>query len=140
MAENKTVQTDADVNTYLDKIEDEKRRQDCIVLIELMKAATSEEPKMWGSSIIGFGTYHYKYETGREGDMCLIGFASRKQELVLYGLRSAVEFESLLAKLGKHKTGKGCLYIKRISDVNLEILEEIFRQAIKHTKLDYPKE
>ena len=100
MAEMKTVQTDVDVNAYLDNIEDEKRRQDCTALIELMKTATHEEPKMWGSSIVGFGTYHYKYESGREGSTCKVGFSSRKGNIALYGLRGTGEAETLLEKLG----------------------------------------
>ena len=140
MAEMKTVQTDADVNAYLGNIEDEKRRQDCTALIELMKAATHEEPKMWGSSIVGFGTYHYKYESGREGSTCKVGFSSRKGNIVLYGLRGTSEAETLLEKLGKYKTGKSCFYLNRVSDVNLEVLEELAKQAFANTKQHYPEE
>jgi hypothetical protein len=140
MAQMKTVQTDADVRSFINSIEDEKRRQDCFALTELIKASTTEEPKMWGASIVGFGKYHYKYESGHEGSTCLVGFASRKQEIVIYGLQVATEFESLLATLGKHKTGKGCLYIKRLSDVNLEVLAKLVQQAAASTKRQYSKE
>ena len=140
MAEMKTVQTDADVNAYLDNIEDEKRRQDCTALIELMKVATHEKPKMWGSSIVGFGTYHYKYESGREGSTCKAGFSSRKGNIALYGLRGTSEAETLLEKLGKYKTGKSCLYLNRVSDANLEVLEELAKQAFANTKQHYPEE
>ena len=140
MAEMKTVQTDADVNTYLSNIEDEKRRQDCAALIELMKAATHEEPKMWGPGIVGFGRYDYKYESGREGSICKVGFSSRKGNIALYGLRGASEAETLLKKLGKYKTGKSCLYLNRVSDVNLEVLEELTKQAFANTKQHDPEE
>ena len=140
MAEMKTVQTVADVNAYLGKIEVENRRQDCTALFELMKAATHEEPKMWGSSIVGFGTYHYKYESGREGSTCKVGFSSRKGNIALYGLRGTSEAETLLEKLGKYKTGKSCLYLNRVSDANLEVLEELAKQAFANTKQHYPEE
>jgi Domain of unknown function (DU1801) len=140
MAAMKTVQTDANVNTYLDNIEDEKRRQDCRVLIELMSAATNQEPKMWGPSIVGFGRYDYKYQSGREGSSCKIGFSSRKGNIALYGLPGASDAQSLLEKLGKYKTGKGCLYLNQVSDANLDVLEKLAKRAFANTKQHSPTE
>jgi hypothetical protein len=129
MAENKTKQTDASVDNYLAAIDDEARRKDCEALAELMVKATGLPPKMWGSSIVGFGSYHYKYESGREGDMCLLGFSSRKGDISLYGLNAASGREELMPKLGKHKAGKGCLYIRRLSDIDLKVLEKLIADA-----------
>src|SRR5262252_4284152 len=111
MAENKTKATDASVQTYLAVIHDQTRRKDCEALAKLMTKATKHSPKMWGPSIVGFGSYHYKYESGREGDMCLVGFSCRKIDITVYGLNAAPGHEKLMPKLGKHKAGKGCLYI-----------------------------
>ncbi len=139
MAEMKTVQTDADVSAFINAIENQKRRQDCLALVQVITTATHDEPKMWGAGIVGFGKYNYKYESGREGSSCVIGFASRKQEIVIYGLRAATDSEILLATLGKHKTGKGCVYIKRLEDVNLEVLTQLVKQAAANTKRRNPK-
>jgi hypothetical protein len=125
MAENKTKETDASVGDYIGAISDDGRRQECQSLVELMAKATKHAPKMWGSSIVGFGSYHYKYESGHEGDMCLVGFSSRKGDITVYGLNAARSHETLLPKLGKHKTGKGCLYIRRLSDIDLKVLEKL---------------
>ena len=119
MAKIKTIATEASVEAYLEAIGDETRREDCRTLIELMRKATKAEPKMWGTSIVGFGKYHYKYASGREGDMCLTGFASRKEAISIYLACGAGEqFATVLASLGKHKMGKGCLYVKRLADVD----------------------
>ena len=112
MTANKTTPNELSVAVFVDSLTDEIRRADAKVLIKLMKDATGEEPGMWGPSIIGFGSYHYRYESGREGDMMLVGFSPRKAATVLYGLRAASDSESLLARLGKFKTEKGCLYVK----------------------------
>jgi hypothetical protein len=129
MAENKTKATDSKVEDYLDTIPDGARRKDCEVLSKLMAKATKQPPKMWGSSIVGFGSCHYKYESGREGDTCLVGFSSRKGDITLYGLNAAPSHAELLAKLGKHKTGKGCLYIRNLSDIDLKLLEKLVAEA-----------
>ncbi|HVZ38016.1 MAG TPA: DUF1801 domain-containing protein [Candidatus Kapabacteria bacterium] len=129
MAENKTKPTDASVESYLAAIEDEGRRKDCEALAALMKKASRHPPKMWGTGIVGFGSYHYKYESGREGDMCVVGFSSRKGDISLYGLRSAPDHEELLAQLGRHRTGKGCLYIRKLGDVDLKVLEKLVAGA-----------
>src|ERR1043166_169223 len=112
MAENKTRATDASVEDYFSTIEDDSRRQDCEALAKLMTKITKQPAKMWGTSIVGFGSYHYRYESGREGDMCVVGLSSRKGDISVYGLAGSPEHEELFSKLGKHKRGKGCLYIR----------------------------
>jgi hypothetical protein len=134
MAENKTKATDASVESYLSAIVDEARRKDCEALARLMTRATKEKPKMWGTSIVGFGSYHYKYESGREGDSCLTGFSSRKGDITLYLVASFPGQEGLLAKLGKHQTGKGCLYVRKLSDVDLKVLEQLIIGAVAERK------
>jgi hypothetical protein len=118
MADNKTKPTEISVAAFIAGITDETRRVDAQALVKLMQSATGEKPKMWGPSIVGFGSYHYKYDSGREGDMPLAGFSPRKAATVLYGVTGAGDSEALLAKLGKHTTGKGCLYIKKLGDVD----------------------
>jgi hypothetical protein len=125
VAENKTKATDASVADYLAAIDDEARRADCEALAALMAKATKQPPRMWGASIVGFGSYHYRYASGREGDTCVVGFSSRKGDISVYGLNAAAGADGLLAKLGKHKAGKGCVYIKRLSDVDLKVLEKL---------------
>jgi hypothetical protein len=129
VAENKTKETDASVADYLVAIDDEARRKDCETLAELMAKATKQPPRMWGASIVGFGSYHYRYDSGREGDTCVVGFSSRKGDITMYGLRAAEGAAELLAKLGKHKAGKGCVYIKRLSDVDLKVLQKLVAAA-----------
>src|SRR5687768_4959518 len=111
MAEQKTKPTEQSVESFLDKVPDEKVRDDCFALVKLMKKVTGSAPKMWGPTIVGFGKYHYKYESGHEGDACLTGFSPRKQNITLYVMPGATQHADLLKKLGKHKAGKGCLYI-----------------------------
>ena len=129
MAANKTKETGASVDGYLGAISDEARRKDCEALARLMAKATKHPPKMWGSSIVGFGSYHYKYESGREGDTCLVGFSSRKSDISLYGLNAAPGHEDLIPRLGRHKAGKGCLYVKSLSDIDLKVLEKLVAGA-----------
>jgi len=125
MAENKTKATGASVTTYLAGIQDKERRKDCEALVKLITKATKQKPTMWGSSIVGFGSYHYKYASGREGDACVIGFSSRKGDITIYLTAGLVGREDLMAKLGKHKVGKGCLYIRKLSDVDLNVLDKL---------------
>jgi hypothetical protein len=132
MAELKTQKNEADVIAYLNSIEHDKRREDCFVVLEIMKQVTGEEPKMWGSSIVGFGDYHYKYESGREGDWFLTGFAPRKNALTLYIMAGFDGYGELLSKLGKYKTGKACLYVNKIEDIDLEILRELVAKSAEH--------
>jgi len=129
MAENKTKPTELSTAAFIDTITDETRRADAKAIIQLMQRATGEKPKMWGPAIVGFGSYHYVYESGREGDMPLTGFSPRKAATVLYGLLGSGESEALLAELGKHTTGKGCLYIKKLADVDKKVLEALVVKA-----------
>lgn len=130
MSKPKTVQNDSDVDAFLDAVENPRRREDGRRLLELMWKVTGEPPKMWGSSIVGFGSYHYKYESGREGDMPITGFSPRKQNLAVYVMPGFSNFAELLAKLGKHKTGKSCLYLNKLDDVDLDVLTEIVRESV----------
>jgi hypothetical protein len=129
MAVNKTKATEASVAAFVDALEP-ARRLDAKAEIRMMKNATGEKPKMWGPSIIGFGIQHYKYESGREGDTVLVGFSPRKAATVMYGLIGSKDAEALLTKLGKHTTGKGCLYIKSLSDVDEKVLEELIAKSV----------
>ena|ERR1035438_5997719 len=131
MAENKTKATEASVESYFNTIVDHARRKDCEALAKLMSKATNEFPKMWGTSIVGFGSNHYKYDSGREGDACLVGFSSRKGDISIYGLNAAPGHAELIAKLGKHKAGKGCLYIRNLADIDLKVLEKLVAAAAK---------
>ncbi len=125
MAENKTKPSDASVEAYLAAIEDEARREDCRALVKLMSRVSKEPPKMWGASIVGFGSYHYKYASGREGDACRTGFSSRKGDISVYLMTGFEGQAELLARLGKHKMGKACLSIRKLSDVDSKILEQL---------------
>jgi len=129
MAEQKTKPTPASVTAFLDAIADEQVRKDCYALSALMEAATGHPPKMWGASIVGFGQYHYKYDSGHEGDSCLTGFSPRKQNISLYLMHGASDHSDLLNKLGKFKAGKGCIYIKKLSDVDQHILTDLVKEC-----------
>ncbi|MEX0288966.1 MAG: DUF1801 domain-containing protein [Flavobacteriaceae bacterium] len=137
MANNKTVPNTASVKQFLDAVEDPQKREDSYSLLELMTKITGEAPVMWGPSIVGFGQYHYKYDSGREGDMLLTGFSPRKQNLTLYIMAGFDRYEDLMKKLGKHSTGKSCLYIKRLLDVDMEVLTEIIRSSYEHYNKKY---
>ncbi len=132
MAENKTKANDKNVQAFLDCIDDDKKRQDSLALIDLMREATGAEPQMWGDSIVGFGSYHYKYASGREGDSPLAGFSPRKQALTLYILAGFDEYDGLMSKLGKYKTGKACLYLKKLEDVDIDTLKELVTRSAAH--------
>ena len=139
MAANKTQPTQVSVSAFIEAIPDDGRRADARALVKLMQKATGEKPKMWGPSIVGFGSYHYRYESGREGDMPLVGFSPRKAASVLYNALACEERDDLLAKLGKHTTGKGCLYIKKLPDVDLKVLEQMVVQSVAATRKQYAK-
>jgi hypothetical protein len=139
VAENKTKATDASIQGYLAAIDDHTRRKDCLALVQLMTKATRYPPRMWGASIVGFGSYHYKYESGREGDSCLVGFSSRKGDISVYGLLAAIDAEEFLAKLGKHKAGKGCVYIKTLADVDLKVLAKLVASAAAQKKRQHAR-
>jgi hypothetical protein len=128
----KTKPTPASVDSFLQSIGDPKRRQDCLTLVELMKKASGTEPKMWGTSIVGFGAYHYRYASGHEGDTCVIGFSPRKEALTLYLGWGLEPFQEILQRLGKHKHGKGCLYIRSLEDVDLSALAALLKKAASH--------
>lgn len=134
MAENKTRPGGASVKKYLAAIEDEIRRSDCEALVKLMSKVTKEPPAMWGSSIVGFGSFHYKYASGREGDMCLTGFSSRKRDISVYLVASGADQDKLLKKLGRHKMGKACLTIKRLSDVDMKVLKQLVVGSVAEIK------
>lgn len=138
MPENKTKETDSSVWDFIQAVENEQKRQDSLALIEILKDASGHEPKMWGTSIIGFGSYHYKYQSGHEGDAPLVGFSPRKNAITLYfSCDVNSQHADLLAKLGKHKTGKGCVYINKLSDVNPEIIKGLAKASISFTLEKY---
>lgn len=137
MSGNKTIPNINSVTDFLEAIPEEEKRKDCFVLLELMKEITNEPPVMWGPSIIGFGSYHYKYDSGREGDMLLTGFSPRSQNLSLYIMAGFKRYEDLMSRLGKHKTGKSCLYIKRLSDINMDVLKELITSSFDHYSTKY---
>jgi len=131
MAELKTKETAESVHAFLDKIADADRREDCRKVVDIMRSVTKEEPKMWGGSIVGFGRYHYKYASGREGEWPITGFSPRKGDLTLYIMGGFDQFSDLMENLGKYKTAKSCLYIKKLSDVDLVILRKLVAQSVK---------
>jgi hypothetical protein len=130
MAENKTKPTKVSVTDFIGALPDSSKRADAKAILKMMQSATGEKPKMWGPSIIGFGSQHYKYDTGREGDMPIIGFSPRKPATVLYGVTSSRDSAALLAKLGKYTTGKSCLYIKKLGDVDPKVLEAMIGKSV----------
>jgi Domain of unknown function (DU1801) len=129
MAEQKTKPTAASVEDFVKAIDDPKRREDCLTLIALMKKTTKCEPKMWGANIVGFGDHHYRYESGHEGDTFILGFSPRKDAISLHLSCDLGRFRETLDQLGKHKTGKGCLYIRRLDDVNPSVLATLLKKA-----------
>ncbi len=131
MAELKTKETTESVSAFLDKIADKQRREDCLAVVDLMRAVTKEEPKMWGTSIVGFGRYRYKYESGREGEWPITGFSPRKGNLTLYIMGGFDSVPELMERLGKYKTSKGCLYIRKLENVDLGVLRKLVAQSVK---------
>ena len=134
MAELKTKPNKLSVEKFLNSIKDEQKRKDSFQVLEMMKKITKEEPIMWGTSIVGFGKYHYKYESGREGDWFLTGFSPRKQNLTLYIMSGFKRYNELMKKLGKHKTGSSCLYINKLDDIDLKVLKELISESVKYMK------
>ncbi|MEQ1868206.1 MAG: DUF1801 domain-containing protein [Micropepsaceae bacterium] len=137
MAEPQTKPTKSSVDTFINKIPDAQKRADCSLLVGIMSKTTKSDPVMWGASIIGFGSYRYTYESGREGDWPIIGLSPRKQNLTLYIMPGFEEYGDLLEKLGKHTTGKSCLYIKRLSDIDMPTLTKIVTKSIAKMKTKY---
>jgi len=139
MATLKTQPNHQSVKEFLGTIDDKQQRKDALRIVEIMKKISDETPQMWGDSIIGFGSYHYRYASGREGDWFLTGFSPRKNKLSLYIMAGFSQYESLLQQLGKYKTGKSCLYIRRLADVNEDVLQELIHQSLTYMKEQYPK-
>ena len=137
MAELKTRPTDASVEAFLDAVEDERKRSDAGVVAGMMAEITGATGVMWGSSIVGFGSYHYRYASGREGDFLETGFSPRKRALTLYVMAGFSEYDDLLGRLGKHTTGKSCLYVKRLSDIDLDVLRELLQRSVAHIREKY---
>ena len=138
MATNKTVATSADVTAFIDAVADETQRADAHKIAEMMARLSGQPAKMWGPSIVGFGHYHYKYDSGREGEMCRIGFSPRKGQTVIYLLDGYNDRAEQLARLGKHKTGKSCLYVKRLSDIDVAVLEDMITGSLTYMAAKYP--
>lgn len=137
MAEMKTRASNASVDDFLRSIPDDARRQDCLRVLEIMKRVTGDEPKLWGAGMVGFGSYHYRYESGREGDWFVTGFSPRKANLTLYIMAGFDRYPELLARLGKFKTGKSCLYVKQLADVDEAVLTELIAASVEHMRRTY---
>ncbi len=138
MAEMKTKLNEADPAAFIDSVDNPVRREDARAVMALMQKITNRPAKMWGSSIVGFGTYHYRYESGREGDLMITGFSPRKQALTLYIMGGFAAYDDLLARLGKHKTGKSCLYINKLADVDQKVLAQLIRKSVAYMRRTYP--
>jgi len=138
MADNKTIQNNESVKEFLDSITDKNRYNDCLEVTKMMKEITGKKPTMWGNSIVGFGIYHYKYESGREGDYFITGLSPRAQNLTIYIMPGFSNYDSLMKKLGKHKTGKSCLYIKKLEDIDKPTLKELIRRSVGDMVETYP--
>lgn len=134
MLKNKTIATKGSVEKFLSTVKNPQKRADCQTVLEMMKQITKEEPVMWGSSLVGFGTYHYKYKSGREGDFFLTGFSPRAQNLTIYIMPGFERFPELMKSLGKYMTGKSCLYVKRLEDIDLAVLKKLIKESIAFMK------
>ena len=139
MSELKTRPTGASVEAFIEAVEHPRRREDARTLLELMHRVTGEEPVMWGPSIVGYGSYHYRYASGQEADWPVVGFSPRKQNLSIYIMTGFEASDALLSRLGKHKTGKSCLYVNKLADVDLEVLETLVRASVAEMKRMYPE-
>lgn len=137
MAELKTKPNDASVLDFLNSVEDESKRDDCYEIMNMMQEVSGDQPKMWGSSIVGYGTYHYKYASGREGEWMKIGFSPRKQNLTLYLMAGVERNEEILSRIGKYKNGKSCFYIKKLDDIDREVLKELMIASLEHVETIY---
>lgn len=138
MAENKTIATTEPVSAYLAGIADPQRRADCEQLQQMMQDITGCPAVMWGPAIVGFDQYHYRYDSGREGDMCVVGFSSRKTDISIYLVAASDKQQQLLTQLGKHKMGKSCLSVRRLSDIQLPVLQQLIEDSVATTRLRYP--
>lgn len=135
--ENKTQPTEQSVESFLDSVEDERKRVDSYTLLELIGEVTGDKPVMWGSSIIGFGTYHYKYASGREGDFMVTGFSPRKRNLTIYVMPGFDQYEQMLSRLGKYKTGRSCLYVNKLADIDMDVLRELLSAGVEYMREKY---
>ena len=138
MSDLKTRPTASSVDAFIDTVDDEHKRADCRVVAQLIAEITGAEGVMWGSSIVGFGNYHYRYASGREGDFFEAGFSPRKRALTIYVMAGFAQYEDLLARLGKHTTGKSCLYVKRLADIDLDVLREMLIRSVAYIRAKYP--
>ncbi|MCY3969328.1 MAG: DUF1801 domain-containing protein [Acidobacteria bacterium] len=138
MSALKTQLNDANVEEFLAAVKNDRRREDSFIVLELMKRVTGEKPRMWGTSIVGFGSYHYRYASGREGDWPRIGFSPRKQSLTIYVMPGFSNYDDLLSRLGKHRTGKSCLYVNKLADVDMDVLEQLMRSSLDAMREMYP--
>lgn len=139
MAELKTKENDASVQAFLEKVGDKQKREDCKRIAAMMEEISGYPPKMWGPSIVGYGRYHYKYDSGHEGDFFRVGFSPRKQNITIYIMPGFEHFDDQLEKLGKYSTGKSCLYIKRLSDIDLDVLETLIKESLACMAKEYPE-
>ena len=138
MSAMKTIKNQDSVSAFIDKVEDEQKREDCWTLMKIMNQITGSQATMWGSSIVGFGSYHYRYASGREGDFFLTGFSPRKQNLTVYVMPGFSQYGSLMQKLGKHKVGKSCLYMKKLEDVDVQVLTSLIDESVQKMRRKYP--
>ena len=138
MSAMKTIKNQDSVSAFIDKVEDEQKREDCRTLMKIMRRITGSQAAMWGSSIVGFGSYHYRYASGREGDFFLTGFSPRKQNLTVYVMPGFSQYGSLMQKLGKHKVGKSCLYMKKLEDVDVQVLTSLIDESVQEMRRKYP--
>ncbi len=138
MATMKTIKNEDSVSAFIENVEDERKREDCRTLIKIMGQITGSQAAMWGSSIVGFGSYHYRYTSSREGDFFLTGFSPRKQNLTVYVMPGFSQYDSLMQKLGKHKVGKSCLYMKKLEDVDIRILTRLIDESVQEMRRKYP--
>ena len=138
MSAMKTIKNQDSVSAFIDKVEDEQKREDCRTLMKIMRRITGSQAAMWGSSIVGFGSYHYRYASGREGDFFLTGFSPRKQNLTVYVMPGFSQYGSLMQKLGKHKVGKSCLYMKKLGDVDVQVLTSLIDESVQEMRRKYP--
>jgi len=138
MAKNKTTETNVSVDDFLNAVADETKRTDSFRLVQIMKEQTGFDARMWGPSIVGFGSYHYKYESGREGDAPLVGFRPRAKEISLYLYQEFTDREKLLQQLGKHRSGAGCVYVKKLQDIDIEVLRKLISNSVEYLNKKYP--
>jgi hypothetical protein len=137
MAQNKTIENDASVSEFLNSIEDPRRRSDAKKVAAIMRRVTGKRARIWGTSIVGYGKYHYKYASGREGDFMLVGFSPRKRNLAVYIMPGFAEFQALMKKLGNYTTGKSCLYVKNLEDIDVNVLEKLIERSVKAMRKRY---